>query len=256
MEFTASEQLAFELTSCINNRLLDSTGGVEFSPSARSLLGDVAISPHIVGCAWAAFHRVQGGGRLEELDTSELLCTVPADVRLAPEFRAMCDRSGLWAGSLFEAICGVFNAATSTLVVMVPYWSTAGVDGFLRHLSRRSLHALDVTIFTQNRETLDRMEMLTGCHLFVDGLQDRGARCTLLHPQSSHGNSPLVHAKVAVADRRIAYLGSANFTAGGTDLNYETGLIVRGRQAEQLATWLAGLREFFVAFVPNETQGD
>ena len=53
--------------------------------------------------------------------------------------------------------------------------------------------------------------------------------------KSEHGNGEL-HAKTIIANRNRAIIGSANFSVGGTDKNYELGLQVIGQTAYDLAT--------------------
>jgi cardiolipin synthase len=45
-----------------------------------------------------------------------------------------------------------------------------------------------------------------------------------------------LHAKIVIVDRRMALVGSANFSWGGMFSNYEIGLCIRGRPAWKLAT--------------------
>jgi cardiolipin synthase len=44
-----------------------------------------------------------------------------------------------------------------------------------------------------------------------------------------------LHAKVVVADRRRAVIGSANFSWGGMVVNYEVGVLIEGQQAWKMA---------------------
>lgn len=50
-----------------------------------------------------------------------------------------------------------------------------------------------------------------------------------------------LHAKVFVVDRRVAYVGSANFTGRGLDQNVELGLHADGEDAERVAAWVEDL---------------
>jgi phosphatidylserine/phosphatidylglycerophosphate/cardiolipin synthase-like enzyme len=48
-----------------------------------------------------------------------------------------------------------------------------------------------------------------------------------------HGEHARLHAKLAVADRRVLYIGSANLTESGARRNVEAGLLVRGGSAPE-----------------------
>ncbi|KWX10615.1 hypothetical protein TR74_02570, partial [Carbonactinospora thermoautotrophica] len=47
--------------------------------------------------------------------------------------------------------------------------------------------------------------------------------------------APALHAKLVLADRHTALLGSANLTGRGLTHNLEVGVLLRGREAARLA---------------------
>ncbi|MDR7400007.1 MAG: phospholipase D-like domain-containing protein [Armatimonadota bacterium] len=94
----------------------------------------------------------------------------------------------------------------------------------------------------------------------------RGVRCTVIVGNPGHRQGPfegllslaeqvphlrvvafqdpdggVLHAKVAVVDRRVAIVGSANLTRGGLAGNHEIALLVEGEPAWQVAELLDGL---------------
>ena len=83
--------------------------------------------------------------------------------------------------------------------------------------------------------------MTQGIDLFLAALAQKGARCKVLAPSPCVKPTPLLHAKVVVADRSHAYLGSANLTGGGMDFSVELGIAFGGTLARQLADWLTAL---------------
>ncbi|GAB3855804.1 hypothetical protein GCM10029963_51140 [Micromonospora andamanensis] len=52
-----------------------------------------------------------------------------------------------------------------------------------------------------------------------------------------------VHFKVVVADRKVAYLGSANLTPGGTVAHAEAGVLLRGPLVADLSRWLTAVAD-------------
>lgn len=47
-----------------------------------------------------------------------------------------------------------------------------------------------------------------------------------------------IHFKVVLADERLAYIGSANLTRGGTAAHAEAGVLLRGTRVRSLSRWL------------------
>ncbi len=61
-------------------------------------------------------------------------------------------------------------------------------------------------------------------------------------PQDERGNSGTLHAKCAVADEQLLFVGSANLTEHAFEINIELGLLVRGgpapREVQRHLQWL------------------
>ena len=53
----------------------------------------------------------------------------------------------------------------------------------------------------------------------------------------------MLHAKVVIADRNVAVIGSANFTAGGFENNYEVGVLLKGKEVRTLASIIDKIAE-------------
>lgn len=110
------------------------------------------------------------------------------------------------------------HSITASCLMCSPYVTLPPVTALVKSLQERGL-----------RETV-RVHLLTDISLvnLVQGATDIAA---LLYLQENVTNVrvsylPRVHAKVYVADERIAIVGSANWTTGGAVRNYEYGLRV------------------------------
>lgn len=243
--------LAESVTARINQRI----GGTspsrsEHSDDSAPARGARVLPDHLMNFAtlslpWEAYRHVHGarsGVLAAEVAPTRLVCSLPEP--LAGIVRsAGCTPS--WSGSLLDALSLVLNDARQEVVMMNPYWSALGVEALIRRITRESFTGLQITIMTQPREKLDQA-MTQGIDLFLAALAEKGARCKVLAPSPRVKPTPLLHAKVVVADRSHAYLGSANLTGGGMDFSVELGIAFGGTLARQLADWLTALGQGLV----------
>ena len=61
----------------------------------------------------------------------------------------------------------------------------------------------------------------------------------------SSGLRPLVHGKVVVADKKVAYLGLANLSKDGLNQSIEAGVAFSGAKAMRLRNWFMSLAVYF-----------
>ena len=59
----------------------------------------------------------------------------------------------------------------------------------------------------------------------------------VLAPIAHEGLTPIMHAKLIIADGVKAYVGSANFTKSGLDHGLEAGVLVEGETANAFSVW-------------------
>lgn len=85
-----------------------------------------------------------------------------------------------------------------------------------------------ITIVVDNLES--QREPVRGRLLKMAGRNQRVNVCGFSDERGGH-----LHAKVVVADRSRAVMGSANFTKGGLINNYEIGVLMEGDNAWRLA---------------------
>jgi len=61
----------------------------------------------------------------------------------------------------------------------------------------------------------------------------------------SNGSPPMLHAKVVVSDRNLAYMGSANLSLNGLTQSIEVGVSIEGAAAAHLSEWFSNLAQQF-----------
>ena len=110
------------------------------------------------------------------------------------------------------------EAATSSLLLLSPYISRRPLDTLLDIIRRRHrLATIHVQLVTDLSPT-----SLAAETIHVAGLQ----RVLEQLPNASLTHLPRLHAKVYIADGRLAVVTSGNLTEGGLSRNYEFGLQV------------------------------
>lgn len=242
--------LAESFTARINRRIGRTStsrhaSGGDVTPAQACVLPDHLMNFATLSLPWEAYrhaHGTRSGVLAGETASTRLICSLPEP--LAGIVRsAGCTPS--WSGSLLDTLGLVLNKARQEVVMMNPYWSALGVEALTRRITRRSFAGVEVTIMTQPREKLDHA-MIQGIDLFLAALAEKGAHCKVLAPSPRVRPTPLLHAKVVVADRCHAYLGSANLTGGGMDFSVELGIEFGGTLARQIADWLTALGQGLV----------
>ena len=117
-----------------------------------------------------------------------------------------------------DAFASFGQSVTTHGFICSPYITYPPVLAFVRSLRERDLH------------TTVQVQILTDISLvnLIGGATDLDA---LLYLQQSLSHVsimylPRVHAKVYIADKKLAIVGSANWTEGGVKKNYEYGLSI------------------------------
>ncbi|MEW6360156.1 MAG: phospholipase D-like domain-containing protein [Planctomycetota bacterium] len=122
----------------------------------------------------------------------------------------------------------VLQRARETLFITTPYIKDYGVDFVLNNTQAKTLRLLT------NLEIAN----VTGLAFDVSALLKLWDKFTL--EVSSMGK---LHAKVYMADNKVAFVTSANLTRGGLRENYEYGVILRDEQL--VSTMLADMNAYF-----------
>ncbi len=188
-----------------------------------------------VGVPWEAFSHAHGLSGRHSIDSStKALCSAPAQLDAILAEQAV--HSGLWGGSLLVALGKILEDAEKEIIVFSPYWRADGVQSLLAAAGRQSYAGVNVAVFSQPRFWMTAGDV-EGLDFFVNALRAGGAQVKVLSPRSEGGLTPILHAKLIIADGVTAYVGSANFTKSGLDHGLEAGVLVEGQIAAAFSGW-------------------
>lgn len=172
---------------------------------------------------------------------TELAVTMPlAPSHLAKELASVAGRPGgyLSTGAAFMRLA---QTASHRLVVMTPF-----IDGGGFRWLRR--------VFEAAQEPVEKIVILRDAHRYATELSVENADWLnalrvsvrdyhLAHDGSTGRTLPIetFHAKLLLADEALAYVGSANLLSSSEELSLETGLLVDGAAAVQVARLVEGV---------------
>jgi hypothetical protein len=170
--------------------------------------------------------------------TTELAVTMP----LVPSFleKELAVSLGRPGGFLTtsDAFTRIAQAATSRLVVMTPY---IDADGFrwLRRIFEACRPACEkIVVLRDIEQYVVELGVLHSAWLKALNVSVRDYH--LSHAGSSNRRLPVetFHSKIVAADATLAYVGSANLLWSSENVSLETGFLVDGQPAIQVARLL------------------
>jgi phosphatidylserine/phosphatidylglycerophosphate/cardiolipin synthase-like enzyme len=174
----------------------------------------------------------------EEATGWQLVLTVPSFLR-----RPLADLVRTYGAAArpretTQVLKEVADAARQRLVIAAPYLQTGFVTIVIPAVQRLLSEGGEVMVVTRAL-SLRSPEMSSANTEAVALLREAGARTGREPVVRSWEESGLgVHFKVAIADGRLAYLGSANFTLAGTAGHAEIGVVLNGQRVATLARWV------------------
>jgi phosphatidylserine/phosphatidylglycerophosphate/cardiolipin synthase-like enzyme len=176
-------------------------------------------------------------------DSWELVFTVPGFLRqvLAGLVARNGDRSR--PRETQSTLVEVATTARENLLIAAPYLHAAFV-GTLANPLRRLLQvggtatvitrALSLTAPERSSANVDAVALLRQ-------VAEQAGRPIAVRSWEESGLG--VHFKVVIADRKLAYLGSANLTPGGAAAHAEAGVLLRGPRVADLSKWLTAVAD-------------
>jgi phosphatidylserine/phosphatidylglycerophosphate/cardiolipin synthase-like enzyme len=173
--------------------------------------------------------------------TIELAVTMPlVPSHLEKELAATFGRPGgyLTTGAAFFRLA---QAASHRLVVMTPFIDGSGFRWLRRVFEATRAECQKIVIL---RNTDQYMVELGVQHAeWLRAMQVSVRDYYLPHDVASGRTLPIetFHAKLVVADDTLAYVGSANLLSSSEELSLETGLLIEGAAAAQIARLVDGI---------------
>jgi phosphatidylserine/phosphatidylglycerophosphate/cardiolipin synthase-like enzyme len=146
---------------------------------------------------------------------------------------------------LFQLVEDVIRSTDHHCWLGAPYWNAAALDQLgpaLGGLARRGGH---VTFVCQGGPVAGHADPLPFLRRAATDIVGEGGHATVLafETRGSDGRNVLLHAKFALADNRMGYLGSANMTGQGFGDHLEVGVRLPAAEAAHLTRLLDHLVE-------------
>lgn len=176
-------------------------------------------------------------------DSWELVLTVPGFLRrtLADLVAGNGDRSR--PRETQATLVEVAATARDDLMIAAPYLHADFVTTLANPLQRVLQVGGTVTVITRalSLTAPERSSANVEAIALLRRVAERAGRAISVRSWEESGLG--VHFKVVVADRKLAYLGSANLTPGGTVAHAEAGVLLRGPRVAHLSRWLTAVAD-------------
>lgn len=239
--------IAHDLSIAASDALLKQASTIDIPPGlmdsewervsrAHPMAANMASDP------WQAYmlssHPAESTFYVLESGIDGVLATMPDEYRLES---LRPSNISSYADSLVSHLVSLINYAKRELLVVAPYWSEQGVAAIRRSLKPDRREGLRITLIT---DAQSKPSDVAGAEFFKDIMVNQfGAKVTHLEPRElDSGRIPMLHAKVVIADKKRAYVGSANFSQNGLSNSIEVGIAIAGRPALQLDRWFNGIK--------------
>jgi hypothetical protein len=144
---------------------------------------------------------------------------------------------------LFQLVEDVVRSAMITCWLGAPYWNADAIERLRPALYGFAHRGGGVEFVCQGSAEAGEADPLPVlCRAASDVVgEGGGARVWAFSAQSASGRPLLLHAKFALADRTLGYLGSANMTRQGFGDHLEIGTRLPEVEADHLVNFLEGL---------------
>lgn len=145
---------------------------------------------------------------------------------------------------LFQLVEDVVRSADETCWLGAPYWNEAALDQLrpaLLGFARRGGHVGFVCQAAGYDGMADPLPALRRAATDISGCGG-SAHVWAFDVRAEDGTPLLLHAKFALADRRVGYLGSANMTRQGFGDHFEIGARLPDTETDHLVTLLEQLQ--------------
>jgi HKD family nuclease len=162
------------------------------------------------------------------MDTPILLATVPQHLSQNMDGENQFE-------DLFSTIHKLITDSRQEIILASPFFEEEGVNMLATTLQYAIRRGVKVKIIT--RRTSENTTIIKKLISSIDG-SSRENLFIYEYKEKLDGESFTFHAKVLVADRSKAYLGSANFTQYGFERNIELGVLLKGKQVKPLYSLL------------------
>lgn len=235
--------------------ILDPGGAAQAGEIFQRCFGaDATSAPHALDAARIAAGRADGRIRLAQAEVLALeiqrnrqlgpclAMTVPDFLRTAWTDHLRDIPVADWPRETWPAILDLASQAASELLLAAPFLNTEHARALAASIARLTEAGGQVLLVTQASGTEPN---LSSVRLLRSAAHPHGRIDVWSWPGPGLG----IHFKAVIADRRHAYIGSANLTTYAAIRQAEAGVILRGPLANQLDQWI---RKIAAHQVPQE----
>ncbi|MGY1868218.1 MULTISPECIES: phospholipase D-like domain-containing protein [Nocardia] len=176
-------------------------------------------------------------------DSWELVFTVPGFLRQALADLVAGNGDGSRPRETQPTIIEVAARARESLLIAAPYLHADFVSTLANPLQRLLQAGGAATVITRalSLAAPERSSANVDAIALLRQVAERAGRPIAV--RSWEGSGLGVHFKVVIADHKLAYLGSANLTPGGTVAHAEAGVLLRGSRVADLSRWLTAVAD-------------
>lgn len=161
----------------------------------------------------------------DQLDTIEMTTAMPFDPEEGDS-------------DLMPRLASIVTGAEEQLILVTPFFNRFAVDTFVDRVVAAAEDGVTVTVVTRDTDTGDNATAVDRIH---DAVADADAM-TNLKIFDYGAEDQRLHAKALVADKEIAYVGSANMTSYSLQEAIEMGVIIEGPTAATVADFFRSLQ--------------
>lgn len=134
-----------------------------------------------------------------------------------------------------QAFMALVQQAQHRVVIMTPFLDGSGAQ-WLQELVENVRPGVSINLILRSLEDSSRSDYPVGYDVSRAWLAARDVRVfNYSIPRASGASRETFHAKVVLADRNVAYVGSANLTAASRDYSMEMGVVLRGKAAWEVS---------------------
>jgi phosphatidylserine/phosphatidylglycerophosphate/cardiolipin synthase-like enzyme len=144
---------------------------------------------------------------------------------------------------LFQLVEDVVRSATTSCWLGAPYWNSDAIERLRAALNGFARRGGAIEFVCQNSPEAGEADPLPVLCRAASDLAEEGGRPRVwtFTARSAEGKPLLLHAKFALADRRLGYLGSANMTRQGFGDHLEIGTRLPEVETTHLVNFLEAL---------------
>jgi phosphatidylserine/phosphatidylglycerophosphate/cardiolipin synthase-like enzyme len=134
-----------------------------------------------------------------------------------------------------QAFLALVQGAETQIVIMTPFLDAAGAR-WLKEMVDNIQPGVSISLVLRSLEDPGRADYPVGFETSRPWLAARGVDVfNYSIPRDDGLKRETFHAKVILADRKAAYVGSSNLTAASRDYSMEMGVILHGKAAREIA---------------------